>query len=220
MRFFIFLSRPQNHFLFCFLLSAMWICLLRKWFRQTLSDNCVMSCAFRIAISQCRVGCGARNSVVRSPFKCFLSFLRSARMSASEQPQNRVLSIQSHVVHGYCGNKSAVFPLQVSFASFDSADLVSPKIRSYRSSSCWTLMSMPSIRCNYATTPATRPSRARCWARSTLRNCSTDSSLTISTSATRICWLGTWATTSSSAKSAESLSSCANRIQTWFTVSR
>jgi hypothetical protein len=25
----------------------------------------------------------------------------------------RVLSIQSHVVHGYCGNKSAVFPLQV-----------------------------------------------------------------------------------------------------------
>ncbi|CRL04471.1 CLUMA_CG017553, isoform A [Clunio marinus] len=27
--------------------------------------------------------------------------------------QNRVLSIQSHVVHGYCGNKSAVFPLQL-----------------------------------------------------------------------------------------------------------
>lgn len=26
----------------------------------------------------------------------------------------RVLSIQSHVVHGYVGNKSAVFPLQVS----------------------------------------------------------------------------------------------------------
>ena len=28
--------------------------------------------------------------------------------------ESRVLSIQSHVVHGYCGNKSAVFPLQVS----------------------------------------------------------------------------------------------------------
>lgn len=27
---------------------------------------------------------------------------------------NRVLSIQSHVVHGYVGNKSATFPLQVS----------------------------------------------------------------------------------------------------------
>lgn len=27
--------------------------------------------------------------------------------------ENRVLSIQSHVVHGYVGNKSAVFPLQV-----------------------------------------------------------------------------------------------------------
>lgn len=26
----------------------------------------------------------------------------------------RVLSIQSHVVHGYVGNKSATFPLQVS----------------------------------------------------------------------------------------------------------
>lgn len=30
--------------------------------------------------------------------------------------QHRVLSIQSHVVHGYCGNKSAVFPLQVILA--------------------------------------------------------------------------------------------------------
>ncbi|KAI6659280.1 Pyridoxal kinase [Oopsacas minuta] len=27
--------------------------------------------------------------------------------------QRRVLSIQSHVVHGYCGNRSATFPLQV-----------------------------------------------------------------------------------------------------------
>lgn len=32
-----------------------------------------------------------------------------------EEPlANRVLSIQSHVVHGYVGNKSATFPLQVS----------------------------------------------------------------------------------------------------------
>lgn len=28
-------------------------------------------------------------------------------------PTKRVLSIQSHVVHGYAGNKCAVFPLQV-----------------------------------------------------------------------------------------------------------
>ncbi len=27
----------------------------------------------------------------------------------------KVLSIQSHVVHGYVGNKAAVFPLQVTF---------------------------------------------------------------------------------------------------------
>lgn len=33
-------------------------------------------------------------------------------MSQDDTP--RVLSIQSHVVHGYVGNKSAVFPLQVS----------------------------------------------------------------------------------------------------------
>lgn len=32
-------------------------------------------------------------------------------MSTTDQP--RVLSIQSHVVHGYVGNKSAVFPLQL-----------------------------------------------------------------------------------------------------------
>jgi pyridoxine kinase len=30
-----------------------------------------------------------------------------------KQKQKRVLSIQSHVVHGYVGNKAAVFPLQV-----------------------------------------------------------------------------------------------------------
>lgn len=36
--------------------------------------------------------------------------LRNLKMSERE---TRVLSIQSHVVHGYCGNKSAVFPLQV-----------------------------------------------------------------------------------------------------------
>lgn len=33
---------------------------------------------------------------------------------AKEMSSNRrVLSIQSHVVHGYCGNKSATFPLQL-----------------------------------------------------------------------------------------------------------
>ena len=31
----------------------------------------------------------------------------------AEDIQRRVLSIQSHVVHGYCGNRSATFPLQV-----------------------------------------------------------------------------------------------------------
>ena len=31
----------------------------------------------------------------------------------AEDIQRRVLSIQSHVVHGYCGSRSATFPLQV-----------------------------------------------------------------------------------------------------------
>lgn len=49
------------------------------------------------------------------------SFLRSVSMDSSSSEQaklpvnRRVLSIQSHVVHGYVGNKSATFPLQVSF---------------------------------------------------------------------------------------------------------
>ncbi|GMT29146.1 hypothetical protein PFISCL1PPCAC_20443, partial [Pristionchus fissidentatus] len=30
-----------------------------------------------------------------------------------ERPEKRVFSIQSHVVHGYAGNKAAVFPLQI-----------------------------------------------------------------------------------------------------------
>lgn len=35
------------------------------------------------------------------------------RAMASGEPLPRVLSVQSHVVHGYVGNKCAVFPLQV-----------------------------------------------------------------------------------------------------------
>lgn len=31
----------------------------------------------------------------------------------AEKENQRVLAIQSHVVHGYVGNKSATFPLQV-----------------------------------------------------------------------------------------------------------
>jgi pyridoxal/pyridoxine/pyridoxamine kinase len=34
-------------------------------------------------------------------------------MSEPEPAFPRVLSIQSHTVHGYVGNKSAVFPLQL-----------------------------------------------------------------------------------------------------------
>ena len=36
-----------------------------------------------------------------------------AMMHASAADAPRVLSIQSHTVHGYVGNKSAVFPLQL-----------------------------------------------------------------------------------------------------------
>ena len=34
-----------------------------------------------------------------------------------ETDERRVLSIQSHVVHGYIGNKAATFPLQVRLLS-------------------------------------------------------------------------------------------------------
>ena len=34
-------------------------------------------------------------------------------MATDGESPGRVLSIQSHVVHGYVGNKSAVFPLQL-----------------------------------------------------------------------------------------------------------
>jgi hypothetical protein len=40
----------------------------------------------------------------------------SFRVAAmTEMNEAQVLSIQSHVVNGYVGNKSAVFPLQVKF---------------------------------------------------------------------------------------------------------
>lgn len=33
---------------------------------------------------------------------------------SNSTPNQRVLAVQSHVVYGYVGNKSATFPLQVS----------------------------------------------------------------------------------------------------------
>lgn len=59
-----------------------------------------MSCATRLAQS------AIRSRVIKS----FIGYRNLSKMSTD---LNRVLSIQSHVVHGYCGNKSAVFPLQV-----------------------------------------------------------------------------------------------------------
>ena len=40
------------------------------------------------------------------------TWLEAARDEAATST-GRVLSIQSHTVHGYVGNKSAVFPLQL-----------------------------------------------------------------------------------------------------------
>lgn len=39
--------------------------------------------------------------------------MSACQMNGSSQ-NRRVLAVQSHVVHGYVGNKSATFPLQVS----------------------------------------------------------------------------------------------------------
>jgi hypothetical protein len=60
--------------------------------------------------------CAARSQTVKT-FSDFRKLSIFANMSAPEDP-HRVLSIQSHVVHGYCGNKSAVFPLQVRNSRF------------------------------------------------------------------------------------------------------
>lgn len=40
-------------------------------------------------------------------------FIFTAETMSETTKTPRVLSIQSHVVHGYVGNKSATFPLQV-----------------------------------------------------------------------------------------------------------
>ena len=44
--------------------------------------------------------------------------LMSTDMAHPANCTKRVLSIQSHVVHGYVGNCAATFPLQVSWRSF------------------------------------------------------------------------------------------------------
>lgn len=44
---------------------------------------------------------------------CFYINFESKNLMAAKDDGGRVLSIQSHVVQGYVGNKSAVFPLQL-----------------------------------------------------------------------------------------------------------
>lgn len=48
-----------------------------------------------------------------SSSSAFLHLRRKMSSSITPMTQKRVLSIQSHVVHGYVGNKSATFPLQL-----------------------------------------------------------------------------------------------------------
>lgn len=47
----------------------------------------------------------------------------------------RVLSIQSHVVHGYVGNKSAVFPLQL--LGFDVDPILSVQFSNHTGYGSW-----------------------------------------------------------------------------------
>ncbi|XP_063699852.1 pyridoxal kinase [Culicoides brevitarsis] len=53
------------------------------------------------------------SSVNSSRFVATLSCFARKMSSSTQNLQKRVLSIQSHVVHGYVGNKSATFPLQL-----------------------------------------------------------------------------------------------------------
>lgn len=69
----------------------------------------MMHCVSRL--SQSAVRSQANKLIVN-----FRNFAKSVKMSTTGE-NHRVLSIQSHVVHGYCGNKSAVFPLQVIYLS-------------------------------------------------------------------------------------------------------
>ena len=49
---------------------------------------------------------------------------RQGEVSVRASETSRVLSVQSHVVHGYVGNKSAVFPLQLLGFEVDSVNTV------------------------------------------------------------------------------------------------
>ncbi len=49
----------------------------------------------------------------RQFFTNFLLLRNAGHTHVKMNRASRILSIQSHVVHGYVGNKSAVFPLQL-----------------------------------------------------------------------------------------------------------
>lgn len=77
---------------------------------SAISRNCSSNLLFFNQTSRFATGLVGGSNFRR---QCF-----SSKIEAMEQlvaANRRVLSIQSHVVHGYVGNKSATFPLQVSF---------------------------------------------------------------------------------------------------------
>lgn len=70
----------------------------------------------RNLLSRCRIQYSLRFHLINTRFpeeNLFNKISRNLTIMSSSKDNRRVLSIQSHVVHGYCGNKSAVFPLQV-----------------------------------------------------------------------------------------------------------
>ncbi|CEP18043.1 hypothetical protein [Parasitella parasitica] len=62
--------------------------------------------------------------------------MTTTTFEADEEPNYRVLSIQSHTVSGYCGNKAAVFPLQT--LGFDVDNLNTVQFSNHTGYPSWT----------------------------------------------------------------------------------
>lgn len=71
----------------------------------------------KLAIKYLFFECRGRNLICDSMSVTFILPAQLPTHQSTMAQQQRVLSIQSHVVRGHVGNKSAVFPLQVCFSN-------------------------------------------------------------------------------------------------------
>ena len=80
--------------------------------------------------------CSSRDIRLHPPRRSSMTSVAGKDTAEGMPAAKRVLSIQSHVVHGYVGNRCAVFPLQLLGFDVRSQHIASPQIAMHDAMLC------------------------------------------------------------------------------------